>query len=347
MPHCAINDVPGEPNLKEGCLAVLTKMIGAEHFKVASYRFSLLSKEELLLPQYKGSALRGSFGHILKRVCCSVRDCPSCGRCVLNQKCPYAYIFETTQPNEDILVKRLKDVPRPFVLEPPEGRVRVLPAGHAFLFHLSLIGRAIAYFPYFLVAFKELGESGLGRTRGKFTLDKVFAFSHLGESAEVYSSETNLIHTRDLSFTLSDLDDGLSASRCTIDFLTPARLKSRESLRHEVDFYTLFSRLLERIQALSLFHCDSPAEIDYLSLKRAARKITTERSSLVFTDWVRYSSRQRTKMSLGGYVGKITYSGDLTPFLPFLRMGQWVHVGKNPTFGLGKYKLELECAATR
>ncbi|MDR2218961.1 MAG: CRISPR system precrRNA processing endoribonuclease RAMP protein Cas6 [Methylobacillus sp.] len=55
--------------------------------------------------------------------------------------------------------------------------------------------------------------------------------------------------------------------------------------------------------------------------------------------WARYSSRQQRKMVLGGMVGTRKLSGDLTPFLPFLHIGQWLHVGKGATFGLGGYHL--------
>ena len=31
--------------------------------------------------------------------------------------------------------------------------------------------------------------------------------------------------------------------------------------------------------------------------------------------------------------------GDLAPLLPWLRLGQWLHVGKNATMGMGHYAL--------
>jgi hypothetical protein len=44
-------------------------------------------------------------------------------------------------------------------------------------------------------------------------------------------------------------------------------------------------------------------------------------------------------MALGGAVGTWHLEGELAPFIPLLHLGQWLHVGKNATFGLGRYTL--------
>jgi hypothetical protein len=48
-------------------------------------------------------------------------------------------------------------------------------------------------------------------------------------------------------------------------------------------------------------------------------------------DWERCSSRQSAYMKLCGLIGKLTYGGDLSEFISYLRMGQILHVG-------GKYR---------
>jgi len=45
-------------------------------------------------------------------------------------------------------------------------------------------------------------------------------------------------------------------------------------------------------------------------------------------------------MKMGGFIGSITFEGDLEPFLPFLLLGEYVHVGKGTSFGLGKYEIK-------
>jgi CRISPR-associated endoribonuclease Cas6 len=44
--------------------------------------------------------------------------------------------------------------------------------------------------------------------------------------------------------------------------------------------------------------------------------------------------------TLRGAFGPAVYEGDLTPFRPYLVLGQWTHVGSGTTFGLGGYRIE-------
>ena len=47
-------------------------------------------------------------------------------------------------------------------------------------------------------------------------------------------------------------------------------------------------------------------------------------------------------MTLGGVPSLVTYREDWHPFLPLLRLGEAVPIGKGTSFGLGKYEMECE-----
>jgi hypothetical protein len=68
----------------------------------------------------------------------------------------------------------------------------------------------------------------------------------------------------------------------------------------------------------------------------------TDTQDLHWFDWTRYSSRQQQEMTLGGVLGNWTLHGApdvLAEIYPWLWLGQWLHVGKNASMGLGKYHL--------
>ena len=73
-----------------------------------------------------------------------------------------------------------------------------------------------------------------------------------------------------------------------------------------------------------------------------AEQVDDERQ-LRWFDWTRYSSRQQQEMALGGVVGQWhlhTNADTLEQLWPWLWLGQWLHVGKNASFGLGGYRLQ-------
>jgi CRISPR/Cas system endoribonuclease Cas6 (RAMP superfamily) len=81
-------------------------------------------------------------------------------------------------------------------------------------------------------------------------------------------------------------------------------------------------------------------ELDYRGLIARAGTVVTKHSSLEWVDWERYSNRQRTKMTLGGFVGEVEYEGEaIEEFLPLIAAGEVVHVGTGSSFGLGNYRI--------
>jgi hypothetical protein len=132
------------------------------NFACARYRFVLLASTSLRLSSFAGATLRGGFGHVFKRTVCiwPPGDCP---RCLLKNTCSYPYIFETAPAPGSAKLRGLEQIPRPFVIEPPEADPRTpYQPGERFDFRLLLVGRAIDYLPYFLFTFSELGRVGRG-----------------------------------------------------------------------------------------------------------------------------------------------------------------------------------------
>ncbi|MDD3654370.1 MAG: CRISPR system precrRNA processing endoribonuclease RAMP protein Cas6 [Desulfotomaculaceae bacterium] len=320
-----------------------------QSFTVAMYELTLeAGKQGLSLPPYKGSTLRGGFGSTFKRIACSLRG-TECRACLLKSNCPYAYIFETAPPPGSEALRNYSSIPRPFILEPPlETKTEYTP-GEKLHFNLILIGKAIGYLPYFIVAFRELGEMGIGRLRKKFRLAAIRAVHPVSCASEIiYRAEDQLVRNVELTWQ-SDIEKVASADipevpairKIRLEFQTMTRLKFEEKFVRRVEFHMLVRNLLRRLSSLAYFHHGWEPDLDFTGLIRRAAAVRLVQDRTRWVDWERYSSRQDTKMNLGGIVGRVEYEGELGEFIPLLRLGELVHVGKGAVFGMGK--IEIFC----
>jgi hypothetical protein len=316
------------------------------HFRVALFTFDLRAITPIGVPEYKGATLRGGFGYAFRKVVCALRN-KECQDCLLQEKCVYSYIFETPPPADARMMRKYPSAPHPFILCPPLEEDRIYEPGELFRFRLSLIGKAIDYLPYFIYTFEELGKMGFGRAKGNFSLEEVRVHkSEQGVEEKIteqviYSGKEKTLRNCALSFNPGFSHSILDSSLSTLDllFLTPTRLKFQGELTSELRFHVFFRNLIRRISLLSYFHCGEPLEMDFQSLIRESESIKTNQSNLRWYDLERYSTRQGSRMKLGGFIGRISFSGDLNPFWHYLRLGKLVHVGKGSSFGLGKYEI--------
>jgi len=303
------------------------------------------------MPVYKGSTLRGGFGHAFKKVVCVKRE-KICETCLLKGKCVYSYVFETPPPSDTTKMKKYPYAPHPFVITPPLEEKRTYSPNDTLCFELTLIGKAIDFLPYFIYTFDELGKIGIGQGKGKYYLEEVRAI-RTGESRKVkgqrakdeqakviYSGKNKILQNNFNVLKINDLGFlNLSPSTLTLSFITPTRLKFDGNLSSTLEFHVLFRNLLRRISLLSYFHCGEELDLDFKGFIEEARSIKIDKENLHWRDWERYSNRQETKMKMGGFVGSVTFQGELERFLPFLFLGEYIHVGKGTSFGLGKYKI--------
>ena len=307
-----------------------------QNFRLARYRVILTALSTIVMPPYAGSTLRGGFGHAFRKMVCTQGPI-DCRDCTLKAVCPYPYIFETAPFEGAQQLRTYGDVPRPFVIDPLSTRGEY-PRGESFVFRLTLIGRAIDYLPYFLVSFRELGEIGIGKGRGRFQLTQVLTDGR----ESIYDGDTQMVHNRNNALSFDEIQreaESLPTEALTVHLLTPTRITHKGQITDKLPFHLFWRRLIGRISALAYFHCGESLELDFKGLIAQAETVQTVQSELRWHDWTRYSSRQNQKMQLGGLIGSATYAGDLGVFLPFVALGALLHVGKNATFGLGKYRI--------
>lgn len=127
--------------------------------------------------------------------------------------------------------------------------------------------------------------------------------------------------------------------KITISLLTPMRLRFDGNITDKIEFHVFIRNLLRRISSLSYFHCDEKLELDFKGLIEKAKAVKQIASDIKWFDWKRYSTRQEAWMALGGVTGTVSYEGNVSDFMLFLKLGEYVHVGKGTSFGLGKFEI--------
>ena len=287
------------------------------------------------LPAFKGSSLRGAFGHALKSVTCALRR-QDCASCLLAKSCAYNLIFAT----EKLANSRLSARPHPYILNPPASSQQDWQSGEEFRFGLTLLGPAARFLPHILYAVEEMGRTGLGREAregaGRFVLAELRL---CGEERPLYTETDRTLQQPPELPWLRVEPPGRTLAELGLELQTPLRLKDQNSLQNSLNFTALIRAALRRVSALEEHYGEGKPELDYRGLLVLADKVETVQAELRWQEHRRYSNRQRREMLLGGMVGKLRFRGELTPFLPLLRYAEAVNLGKQTVFGLGKIHL--------
>src|SRR5205809_1907391 len=308
-------------------------------FGISRLRFELVAVDSVVMPRdNKGNVLRGAFGTIFKDLCCGA-VCRSCHESPLRNACAYAAMFEPSPPPGSERLSANQDIPRPFIFRPPlEPKTRYAP-GDAFTFELLLFGRAVQYLAYFVVAFRELAERGFGVGRGRCRLHSIAAQQDSETWTLVYTDSDQCVRPAAVSYTANNL---MSAEKSpvrevVIDFLTPTELKHDGQQVRIPEFHHLLKRLRDRINAIGCFYNDVTLDIDFAEVGRRAECVQRIDAEITWLDRDRFSTRTHQRHSIGGFVGRARFAGELSEFMPFLRVGEGTHVGQHAVWGNGQY----------
>jgi hypothetical protein len=353
-------------------------------------RLHLVPEQLLRLPAHnKGNSLRGGFGSAFRKlVCVDLRW--ECATCSLRFTCPYTVVFNPFIPPDAPQFSGNQNIPRPFVIKPPLDTRTHYPPGDALVFEMVLVGKAIDYLPYFIVAFRELGATGFGLNRARVLLQRVESIDADRTATAVYEASTNVVRpaapivlevvskegTRSgprgerrgpLQMDAETVRAEALEARLPIhgqprptsgvdvimlEFLTPTTLKAGSSVDRDGTvvrspaFHHILKRQRDRVNALATFYGGGPLDLDFKAIGAAAEQVETVEDRTQWVERSRVARRRSVTHDLSGFVGTMTFRGDVAPFLPLLRVGEYVHVGKNAVFGNGCFRLTPPGAET-
>lgn len=303
------------------------------------HRITIVPRSPLVLPlMTRGSVLRGAFGITLRRLVCHDLTL-ACRACPLEATCPYPQTFEPRPPAGAERLSALQDVARPFVFDPPTDEQAEFAPGTPVTFGLVTVGRASRLVPYFVSAFRNLADEGLGPRRAPFDLAEVAALDARGTPTALYQSTSPLVRLAAPTLRAADLvrPSDAERTRVTLRFVTPLELKDQGAPVHRPELGAIVRRLRDRANMLSTFFADAPLALDFRGLSALADgvRLLDDRTRPVHVS--RRSSRTGQRHDVGGLLGEATYEGSgIATLMPLLRLGEAIHVGKHAAFGNGR-----------
>lgn len=286
------------------------------------------AEENCQLPEYKGSTLRGAFGHSLVAISghSSDGDCTLCKR----QHCAYGYIFEghsSVNGRNPIL---------PLVIDPPEDTRQQYWAGEQITMKLTLIGDAVSWVPTVVWALGRMGWKGLGFSKAPWTLVEVQAQTPTGKAISLLDNFEAVP-----TITASDIVKAWPVfDACELQFQTPLCINRKGEMLQKLDAVTLIQRINGRLADLQTAFCNGTPDVSYLKkLNGLAEQIHIDTQDVKRANWKRFSSKSSQLHTVKGITGRMQLSNIPPALSSLLVLGQFFHIGKSAAFGMGSYTL--------
>lgn len=296
--------------------------------------FTIMFPETAILPENKVSMLRGGMGEMLLRAnCISDRECETCD---FERECIVRRTMYSKFEIKPSFVTTGESVG--YVLE-CEDRREVFEPGDRMEFQMIIFGKTLVYFSQFLQAFFSLGMQGIGKEKAKF---QIVSIGNSGRKPILVNGNIRMEEYRVkrildyVSGRLRQLSERLK--ECTsvrLQFETPLTIKYQGEILTEFHAQALITAVKRRLYMLGCFE-----NIDCESYYRKEFQIPEIiRQEHYPVSVKRVSFRKNDKLILRGIKGYMVLKEIDDEVLCLLLAGELIHVGKNTSFGFGKYRV--------
>ena len=281
------------------------------------------------MPETKTAALRGGMGEMLLRQNC-VAD-RKCATCRFSKACVVSHTFYSAMEKKPSYVTSPESVG--YLIECTDTRTHFKKGGR-FEFILTLFGDSIVFFNIYLQAFCQLGMSGLGKDRARFRISEV---RNTQGRPIVRDNEVDMSRYRidTVSGYVKKRKEKLlrGAGDWELTFITPLSMKYQQEYMEQFYGEALVKGAARRIQMLN-YYIGTEADVPEISVYP---EIGTQSVSPKTVR--RYSGTQDSRMTLRGISGTVIFNIMPEECLDYLIAGELTHMGRNTSFGFGKYIL--------
>lgn len=307
------------------------------HITYAKYDFTLKFDSPILFDVYPLFVIRSVLGDKLRSICCRAKG-KNCPECVFNKTCPYSWIFETILDKSNEAVPGRDRGSHPYFLSFPSKKFdNFQEKVDKLTFTLTLMGKAIEYFPYIFEAIKKAGKSGLLKERIPYSIESVVAFDET-----LTDDEENLIKNataKDFSMEIdSNKSQKTEEKSYLVKFTSPLRINAENHILNTITAYQFFMATVRRMRTL----CSMYGEVSDSDFEKPLfNENSIYNENFVFIDLFRWSSRQKQSMKLGGIIGECKLSGSLSEMEEkLIEAASIFGIGKNNALGLGQVSVQ-------
>lgn len=288
--------------------------------------FVLEIERKGLLPRNKVSALRGGLGQmLLEQNCIRNRKCESCD---FEKECLVRRTIYSKYDIQPMFAKHGDSIG--YVIECENLRERFEEKDRLY-FHLLLFGKTIMYFSQFLQGFYMLGQQGLGKEKIPYQILQVR--NEQGETV-VNGYQVDLqklgISTIDryVQNRMEEFDK--NKTEYVLKFQSPVSIKYDGNFIQKFNAEAIARSALRRIFS---FDCFEGIEVEYSELDDVPETISQNARPVS----IRRFSSNSGRMELHGILGELIISNVSEELLCYLLACEKLHIGKNTSFGFGRY----------
>ena len=304
--------------------------MGVYDIRYVKLHFELEIVEDTTMPVTKASAIRGGIGEMLLRANC-IKD-RVCEKCDFESECIVQRTMYSKLDREVELVSDVNSVG--YIIECEDYREDYL-AGDVLPFNLILFGKTIVYFNQYLQAVYALGQSGIGKFHSRFVIKQVtnnrkqpiLDGFNVNMSMYQYDTLENYIKYRRKQIIGKDINK--------IIFKTPLTIKHNGEFMNEFNMDIIVKAVQRRLYILNCYEGNYDNEI----YEKELSHVTINGQDVKRKNVTRYSNRKNSKMDLKGVRGEVIVDRLPDDVIDVLIAGEIIHVGKNTSFGFGRYHL--------
>jgi hypothetical protein len=324
----------------------------------SKYVFEFKVIKKISLPIFPGLTLRSSFGFALKNVCCATllgewdeTKEISCSTCPASEYCPFVKIFESPSG----YLSQSTAVPPAFALSAPINLKTVFSEEETLEFGLTLFGNYSEYILLIIESLKTMGRVGF--KNGKAILSKVYF-----ENPSSRKRQTYIDGRLGLLYRLNEpkkedavvrINEILSRDIVTVNFISPTDTVVDQRAGAYLTFTNLIRLITRRANLLATQYGTVNSKqskkplmsiYDTKKLIEDSKTVGTVKYELYDfqSEYEHISKSTGDRVKLNGITGAVTYKGNFSEFIPLLLLGEQIHIGKHPSFGLGEYEINFK-----